>query len=137
MNKIPFEGFDLTSFWEENCEYTLENYVSNPPSELLIDEIERELGYKLPESYIFLMKQQNGGMPINSCFPTLEPTNWAPDHFEITGIMGIGRDKPFSICGELGSQFMIDEWGYPPIGVAICDTPSAGHEMIFLDEDLL
>ena len=28
---------------------------------------------------------------------------------------------------------MIDEWGYPSVGVAICDTPSAGHEMIFLD----
>jgi len=28
---------------------------------------------------------------------------------------------------------MKDDWGYPDIGVAICDTPSAGHEMIFLD----
>ena len=28
---------------------------------------------------------------------------------------------------------MMAEWGYPDIGVAICDTPSAGHQMIFLD----
>ena len=28
---------------------------------------------------------------------------------------------------------MIDEWEYPAIGVAICDCPSAGHDMIFLD----
>ena len=34
---------------------------------------------------------------------------------------------------SLGSQFMIDEWEYPAIGVAICDCPSAGHDMIFLD----
>ena len=51
----------------------------------------------------------------------------------ITSIMGIGCDKIYAICGTPGSQFMIDEWGYPPIGVAICDCPSAGHDMIFLD----
>ena len=28
---------------------------------------------------------------------------------------------------------MIAEWEYPAIGVAICDCPSAGHDMIFLD----
>lgn len=38
-----------------------------------------------------------------------------------------------ALCGEIGSQFMIDEWGYPAIGVAICDCPSAGHDMVFLD----
>ena len=34
--------------------------------------------------------------------------------------------------GGLGNQFMIDEWKYPAIGVVICDTPSAGHDMVFL-----
>jgi len=28
---------------------------------------------------------------------------------------------------------MLDEWGYPKIGVYICDCPSAGHDMIGLD----
>ena len=128
----PFEGFDLTNFWDDNW-YALKEYVSEPPSDELIASVEEELGYKLPAAYIWLMKQHNGGIPVNTCYPCDEPTCWADDHVAITGIFGIGREKSCSLCGELGSQFMIDEWEYPAIGVAICDCPSAGHDMIFLD----
>ena len=128
----PFEGFDLTNFWDDNW-YALKEYVSDPPSDELIARVEEELGYKLPAAYIWLMKQHNGGIPVNTCYPCDEPTCWAEDHVAITGIFGIGREKSCSLCGELGSQFMIDEWEYPAIGVAICDCPSAGHDMIFLD----
>ena len=112
--------------------YALKEYVSDPPSDELIASVEEELGYKLPAAYIWLMKQHNGGIPVNTCYPCDEPTCWAEDHVAITGIFGIGREKSCSLCGELGSQFMIDEWEYPAIGVAICDCPSAGHDMIFL-----
>ena len=128
----PFEGFDLTGFWDDSM-YALKEYVSDPPSDELIASVEEELGYKLPASYIWLMKQHNGGIPVNTCYPTETPTTWAEDHVAIAGIFGIGREKSYSLCGELGSQFMIDEWEYPAIGVAICDCPSAGHDMIFLD----
>ena len=128
----PFEGFDLTNFWDDNW-YALKEYVSDPPSDELIASVEEELGYKLPAAYIWLMKQHNGGIPVNTCYPCDEPTCWADDHVAITGIFGIGREKNCSLCGEMGSQFMIDEWEYPAIGVAICDCPSAGHDMIFLD----
>ena len=131
-SKKFFQDFDLTNFWEDSS-FALESYVDDTPSDDLILEIEKELGYKLPQSYIYLMKQHNGGTPVNTCFPTDTPTSWAEDHIAITGIFSIGREKKCSLCGELGSQFMIDEWGYPAIGVAICDTPSAGHDMIFLD----
>ena len=128
----PFEGFDFTGFWDDDM-YALKEYVSEPPTDELVASVEEELGYKLPASYVWLMKQHNGGMPVNTCFPTEESTSWAEDHVAITGIFGIGREKSCSLCGELGSQFMIDEWEYPAIGVAICDCPSAGHDMIFLD----
>ena len=127
-----FDGFDFSDFWDDD-EYAKENYVDDAPSDDLIAEIEKELGYKLPESYIWLMKRHNGGIPAKTAFPVNESTSWSDDHIAITGIMGIGRKKIYSICEELGSQFMIDEWEYPPIGVAICDCPSAGHDMIFLD----
>lgn len=129
---IPFSGFDFSDFWDD-CSYSLTEYVCDPPSNELIVSIEQELGYKLPSSFIHLMTQHNGGMVNRTCCPCAEPTSWSEDHVAITGILGIGRDKSFSLCGPFGSKFMIDMWGYPDIGVAICDCPSAGHDMIFLD----
>lgn len=131
MNK-PFINFDFSTFWD-NGEYALNEYVSEKPTDEIIESIENELGYKLPESYIEMMKIQNGGIPFNCCFPTSESTSWAEDHIAISGIFGIGRMKSNSLCGDLGSKFMIDEWGYPDIGICICDCPSAGHDIIMLD----
>jgi hypothetical protein len=37
------------------------------------------------------------------------------------------------LCGDIGSQFMMEEWGYPPIGVYFANCPSAGHDMLCLD----
>lgn len=51
-----FGGFDFTNFWEDSA-YALEEYVSKPPSDELIASVEQELGYKLPSSYIWLMKR--------------------------------------------------------------------------------
>lgn len=79
------------------------------------------------------MKVQNGGLVNKDRFPTVEDNSWADDHIAITGIMGIGREKTYSICGELGSKFMMEEWGYPDTGIYICDCPSAGHDMVMLD----
>lgn len=125
----PFQDFDLSTFWEEPDE----DHTLAPASEELIASVEAELGYTLPHSYKVLMQSQNGGFPINTCFPTEEPTSWAEDHVAISNIMGIGRELSNSLCGDMGSQFMIDEWGYPAYGVYICDCPSAGHDMILLD----
>ncbi|WP_223648962.1 SMI1/KNR4 family protein [Hymenobacter psoromatis] len=132
MAAVIFDDFDLTHFWS-NSAYALEKYVEERFSRELLISIEQELGYKLPAAYIELMETQNGGIPANTCFPTGEPTSWAKDHIAITGISGIGYTKPYSLRGKLGSQFMLDEWGYPPIGVCVCDCPSAGHDMVMLD----
>ena len=127
-----FESINSIQFWDDNP-YAKKHYISQAPTDFLILEIEEELGYKLPASYIWLMKQHNGGTPVNCCFPINTSTDWAQECVAITSILGIGREKSYSLCGQFGSQFMIDEWGYPNIGVAICDCPSAGHDMIFLD----
>lgn len=132
MQHKHFNTLHATRFWKRSA-YATKQYVSEPLTNALIASIEKELGYTLPQSYIALMHTQNGGIPFNTCFPTKKPTSWSEDHIAINGIYGIGRTKPQSVCGSRGSQFMIDEWGYPPIGVYICDCPSAGHDMVALD----
>lgn len=127
-----FKDFDFSTFWNDS-EYSLENYVGEPPSDTLIHEIEQELGYKLPESYIWLMKQYNGGIPNKTEYLMSEATSWSENRIAITGIMGIGREKRYSLCGDAGNSLWVDIWEYPDIGIAICDCPSAGHDMIFLD----
>ncbi len=129
----PFEGFDLSDFWEEPGDCARKNYIEPPPTAEVIRQVEKELGYKLPESYIALMQVQNGGFSKKAAFPTSTPTSWADDHIAIEGFLSIGWDKTYSLCGKLGSRFMMEEWGYPDIGIAICDCPSAGHDMVFLD----
>ena len=127
-----FKNLDLSAFWEES-DYAKKEYVGERPSDKLIEDIETELGYKLPDSYIELMLTQNGGIPLNTCFPTNEDTSWAEDHVAVSGILGIGRDRTYSLCGELGSKFMMEEWEYPDIGIYFGNCPSAGHDMICLD----
>ena len=129
---INFSNINPSEFWS-NCDYATETYIDEPVSQELINSIEEELGYKLPLSYIQLMKTQNGGIPINTSAPCAKPTSWADDHIAISGIFGIGRKKRYSLGGTQGNQFWMDEWEYPPIGVYICDCPSAGHDMICLD----
>ena len=128
----PFAGFDFTGFWRDS-EYVRDNYVFDPPSDEVIAEVESALGYKLPASYIWLMKRQNGGAPAKSFHPSEEPTSWSDDGATITGIYAIGFERDYTLCGKLGSRFRIEGWCYPDIGVYFGYTETAGHDMIALD----
>ncbi|MFW1641672.1 SMI1/KNR4 family protein [Vibrio parahaemolyticus] len=127
-----FDNFDLANFWKDS-DYARKEYVGEEPTDAMVLEIEEELGYKLPASYVELMHSQNGGLPESTCFPTSKSNSWAEDHVVIHGFLGIGREKSYSLCGDLGSQFMMQEWGYPNIGIYFGDCPSAGHDMLCLD----
>jgi len=81
-----FENVNLNDFWQES-EYAYKEYVSEPVSEELIYEIEKELGYKLPAFYIYLMKKQNGGIPKRYCCPINTSTSWSDNHIQINGIL--------------------------------------------------
>ena len=123
---------DLQGFWKAS-EYATKTYVDVPLTPELLARVEQALGYKLPVAYVELMKLQNGGIPVRTRHRTSERTTWAKDHIAITGIFGIGETKPYSLRGEMGSEFWMEEWGYPEIGVYFADCPSAGHHMLCLD----
>ena len=118
--------------WDDNP-YALEHYVSQPPTEETIRQTEQLWGYKLPDAYIEFMKKHNGGKPVKNCCPCKNETSWAEDHIAIEGFFSIGCDKDYSLCGESGAHYLVKEWEYPDIGIAICDCPSGGHDMVFLD----
>jgi hypothetical protein len=132
QGKPFFEGVLFDVFWNDS-DYALKEYVGAPATDEMIVEAERALGYKLPESYKELVRRHNGGIPAYNFFHLPFAAHNEPDEIYIFGIMGVDSSKRSSLCGELGSRFMMEEWGYPDIGVAICDCPSAGHDMIFLD----
>ncbi|MEJ8303876.1 SMI1/KNR4 family protein [Saccharibacillus sacchari] len=127
-NRTCFEDFDWNGFWDDYDGYTGSEKVTDER----IADTERLLGYKLPRSYIELIRTRNGGSPVNSCFPTDEPNSWADDHVSITSICGIGGQWGID-SDDLGSRRMIDEWGYPDIGIVFGQCPSAGHDAIMFD----
>lgn len=106
-------------------------YTGPALTDEMIESAEQELGFKLPDAYISLLRVKNGGRPRCNCYPMQVPTGWADDHIEIQAIFGIAGE--WGIDGKYGSNYMIAEWGYPDVGVMIGMTPSAGHEAIMLD----
>jgi hypothetical protein len=125
-------NFDLSGFWEDS-DYARKEYVGAPVTDEMIQSVQAVLGYRLPKAYIELLRNQNGGIPTKTRHRTSQPTSWAEDHVAITGIYGLDRSRPSSLCGEFASKFWMEEWGYPDIGIYFADCPSAGHDMLCLD----
>ena len=106
-------------------------YRCAPLTDELVQAAESRLGYRLPSSYVEILREQNGGTLARGCYPTPFATSWAPDHVEVTALLGIGGER--GIDAEFGSAYLIEEWRYPPIGVVIAATPSGGHDTVMLD----
>lgn len=111
-----------------------DDYYTGPPTTPdLIEHAEASLGVRLPVAYRDLLRERNGGSPLRRCFMTEFETSWAPDHFEISAVLGVGGHLGIDSTGGQGSADLVREWDYPDVGVVICDTPSAGHDTVMLD----
>ena len=117
-----------------SVEFEDSGYYTGPDlTDELVASAESRLGYRLPDSYLEVLRVRNGGTPTRRRFPTEFATSWAPDHFEILAIRGVGGTWGIDTVGPLSSSAMIGEWGYPAIGIVICDMPSGGHDAVMLD----
>ncbi len=83
------------NIWRDDTdEYKLE-----PLTDEIVKKAEVEFKIKLPESYIKILKVQNGGYIKFDSYPSDTPNSWADDHVNIEHILGIGRGN-----GILDSQ---------------------------------
>jgi hypothetical protein len=117
-------------FWQDF--FDASTYYTGPPlTDAMIAPVERLLGYTLPQSYLRLLRVKNGGVPKRQCHPT-GGTGWSDNHVRVTSIAGIGGRWGID-SEQLGSRHMIQEAGFPEIGIIVGWTPTAGHDAIILD----
>lgn len=127
-----FKESFVKSFWQED-DYAFENHVDAFPDDAIVCSIEEELGYSLPLSYVELMRVQNGGYPVNTHFVLPDSPETEQHHLCLDSFFGIGRIKPYSLCGEMGQKLIFDEWGYPNDGVYIGRFLGGYHNLLLLD----
>jgi hypothetical protein len=127
MEENNILNIDFSKFWNNERE----KEPSITLSDKMIKDAEDKLKYKLPESYIELLKNKNGGYPVNDFFPINDKPCSVNDYITIDKIFGIGNDD--GIDGKYGSRYMIEDWDYPNIGIMICSCFPGGHDAIFLD----
>ncbi|TYS69037.1 SMI1/KNR4 family protein [Sutcliffiella horikoshii] len=113
----------MRSIWEEDNDYG----KLKPLTDETLKKAEEKLKVRLPNSYINILKQQNGGYIKFNSHPTNKPTSWADDHVNVDHIFGIGLDKE---KGILESEYLIQEWGLPKNVVLISGD---GHSWIAFD----
>ena len=114
-----FGDFDLTKLFDHDSEYG-KSYVFGELTDEMIARAEQTLGYKMPASYIELLKVQ---CMISDEF----------DESWLTTIYGIGPTADTYSSLEERFENWKEEWEYPDIGIPFGETQSAGHDMYFMD----
>jgi hypothetical protein len=120
---------DFTTFFEGQPDDPTDLELLCPPlTKRMVTRAEKKLGHRLPPSFLRLLERRNGGYLARTRFPTRKVPSWASDHVSFSMVYGIGG--PQAIDSEEGSRYLIEEWGYPDVGIVIS---SDGHTAFLLD----
>ncbi len=92
-----------SSIWDKDV-----GYKPLPVTDSIIEMAEKKLGVKLPESYIKLLKDQNGGSIIYNAHPAPKHEVFDDLFIEVEYLDGIGKNG-----GILDSEELIEEWKMP------------------------
>ncbi|MDZ4683727.1 MAG: SMI1/KNR4 family protein [Planctomycetaceae bacterium] len=106
-------------------------YTGPRLTDVMVAGVETTLGYRLPQSYLRLLRVKNGGVPKRPCYPTAG-TTWSDNHVCLTTLCGIGGRWGID-SEELGSRHAISQAGFPEVGIFFGWTPTAGHDGFMLD----
>lgn len=109
------------SIWRDD----IDEYKLAPLTAEMVKQAEEALEVQLPDSYIQILKEQNGGYITFDAHPSDTPNSWADDHVQVDHLLGIGEEN-----GILESQYLIEEWDLPNDVVLISGD---GHSWIALD----
>ncbi len=91
-----------------------------------IELAEKAFHIKLPQAYIDLLTEQNGGCLEKTCLPVNFKNDWADDHILFDYLLGIKKDK-----GIMESNYLLKEWGVKEKNLIIIS--GDGHFFIALD----
>ncbi len=105
------------------------HWTGPPVDDEMVRQAEATLGYRLPRSYLDLLRRQNGGVLEKNCYPTDFRTSWSADHFQMDVLLGIGYPEGT----DEQSAYLIEEWDYPDVGPVIGVTARAGVDTVMLD----
>lgn len=144
-----FKNIDLENFWDES-EHSKKIYGLPSPTNELIAKVEKELGYKLPQSYVELMKNCNGGVPSNTYFPRKGASYHEIDHICISVIMGSlvaaynnndEFEKAIDLSREIKENFEVDYKWYYRLGYTYFyngeDTKEKAKELLAIAKELV
>lgn len=85
----------------------LNSYELDVLTPLMVEQAEEKMGYALPQSYVDLLLEQNGGSLYLNRFP-LE--NYEEGYMEVDYLWGIDKNGKQGICK---SKYLIEEWELP------------------------
>jgi hypothetical protein len=126
-----FEEEFLANFWDNST-----HLDGDPVTDDMFHEVEQRLGFKLPASYIELIRSQNSTSTTLRGYRAENSSTVKRINFEELSGSGPCVDSSSSSSDNDESELMVEEiceWEYPRIGLFFGNCLPSDQDMIFLD----